>query len=76
MDAIPKAVIKAFKDSKYDYQLVVWLEGKPHCDIEEDTKQAFSKELAYWKKNTLPSLARSEYIIFIRGKQKIIKADF
>jgi hypothetical protein len=76
METIPKAVIKAIKDCTYDYQLIVWLEGKPYSDIEEDTKQAFSKELAYWKKNTLPSLARSDYVIYIRGKNKTILADF
>ena len=76
METIPKAVIKAIKDSKYDYQLIVWLEGKPHSDIEEDTKQAFSKALADWKKNTLPSLARSDYVVYVRGKNKTILAEF
>jgi hypothetical protein len=76
METIPKAVIKEIKDSKYDYQLIVWLEGKPYSDIEENTKQAFSKALADWKKNTLPSLARSDYVVYVRGKNKTILADF
>jgi len=75
MKDIPRKVKFELNRSKYDYQLVVWLEGKADSDIEEDSKQAFSKALSYWKKNTLPSLARSDYVIFIRGKNKVVEID-
>ena len=76
MDAIPKAVIKLLNTCTEEYVLVLWLDQEPHPEIREETKADFSRELRKWKKRFLPTLERSDYKIYVKGKQKLIEADF
>ena len=76
MITIPKAVIKLLNTCTEEYVLVLWLDQEAFPEIREETKSDFSRELRKWKKEYLPTLARSNYRIYVRGKQKIIEADF
>ena len=76
MDTIPKAVINLVNFCKEDYQLILWLDGEAFAEFSTDSKAEFSKALNDWKKVNLPTLARSEYKVYVRGKKKLIEADF
>ena len=76
METIPKAVINLVKCCKEDYQLILWLDGEAFAEFSTDSKTEFSKALKDWKKVNLPTLSRSVYKIYVRGKQKLIEADF
>jgi transposase len=76
MEAIPKAVIKSLNACIEEYVLVLWLDQEAFPEIREETKADFSRELKKWKKEYLPTLERSDYKIYVRGKQKVIEADF
>ena len=76
MLTIPKAVQNLATFCKEDYQLILWLDGRAYAEFSTDSKSEFSKALAEWKKVNLPTLARSDYRIYVRGKKKLILADF
>lgn len=76
MDAIPKPVQKLVTFCKEDYQLILWLDGEAFAEFSTDSKTEFSKALAEWKKINLPTLSRSVYKVYVRGKKKLIEADF
>ena len=76
METIPKAALRLLYNCTEEYVLVLWLDQEPHAEIKEETKADFSRELKKWKKEYLPTLERSDYKIYVRGKQKIIQADF
>ena len=76
MDAIPKAVQNLVTFCKEDYQLILWLDGEAFAEFSTDSKTEFSKALKEWKRVNLPTLARSDYRIYVRGKKKMILADF
>ena len=76
MVSIPKAVQKLVTFCKEDYQLILWLDGEAFAEFSTDSKAEFSKALAEWKRVNLPTLARSDYRIYVRGKKKLIEADF
>jgi transposase len=75
MDSIPKAALRMLYNCTEEYVLVLWLDQEPHPEIKEETKEDFSRSLAKWKKNILPTLERSEYKIYVRNKKKIIESD-
>ena len=76
MNETPKAVINLVKCCKEDYQLILWLDGEAFAEFSTDCKAEFSKALKEWKRVNLPTLARSDYRIYVRGKKKLIEADF
>ena len=76
METIPKAVQNLVTFCKEDYQLILWLDGEAFAEFSTDSKTEFSKALKEWKKVNLPTLARSDYRIYVRGKKKLIQADF
>jgi len=76
MDSIPKAVVNLVNFCKEDYQLILWLDGQAYAEFSTDSKVEFSKALKEWKRVNLPTLSRSEYKIYVRGKKKLIEADF
>jgi len=76
MDSIPKAVVNLVNFCKEDYQLILWLDGEAFSEFSTDSKAEFSKALKEWKRVNIPTLARSEYRIYVRGKKKLILADF
>jgi hypothetical protein len=76
MDAIPKAVQNLVTFCKEDYQLILWLDGEAFAEFSTDSKTEFSKALKEWKRVNLPTLSRSDYRIYVRGKKKLIEADF
>jgi hypothetical protein len=76
METIPKPVQKLVTFCKEDYQLILWLDGEAFAEFSTDSKTEFSKALAEWKKINLPTLSRSVYKVYVRGKKKLIEADF
>lgn len=76
MDAIPKAVQNLVTFCREDYQLILWLDGEAFAEFSTDSKTEFSKALKEWKRVNLPTLSRSDYRIYVRGKKKLIEADF
>jgi hypothetical protein len=76
MVSIPKAVQNLVTFCKEDYQLILWLDGKAFAEFSTDSKAEFSKALKEWKQVNLPTLSRSEYKVYVRGKKKLIEADF
>jgi len=76
MKDIPKAVQNLVTFCREDYQLILWLDGKAYAEFSTDSKSEFSKALKEWKRVNIPTLARSEYRIYVRGKKKLILADF
>jgi len=76
MDSIPKAVINLVNFCKEDYQLILWLDGEAFAEFSTDSKAEFSKALKEWKQVNLPTLSRSVYKVYVRGKKKLIEADF
>jgi len=76
MKDIPKAVQNLVTLCREDYQLILWLDGKAYAEFSTDSKAEFSKALSEWKRVNLPTLARSDYKIYVRGKKKLIEADF
>jgi hypothetical protein len=76
MKDTPKAVINLITCCKEDYQLILWLDGEAFAEFSTDSKAEFSKALKEWKRVNLPTLARSDYRIYVRGKKKLIEADF
>ena len=76
METIPKAVQNLVTFCKEDYQLILWLDGEAFAEFSTDSKAEFSKALKEWKRVNLPTLARSDYRIYVRGKKKLILADF
>ena len=75
METIPKAALRMLYNCTEEHVLVLWLDQEPHAEIKEETKADFSRSLAKWKKNILPTLERSEYKIYVRDKKKLIEAD-
>ena len=76
MVSIPKAVHNLVTLCREDYQLILWLDGKAYAEFSTNSKAEFSKSLTEWKRVNLPTLARSDYKIYVRGKKKLIEADF
>ena len=76
MNETPKAVINLVKCCKEDYQHILWLDGEAFAEFSTDSKAEFSKALNDWKKVNLPTLSRSVHKIYVRGKKKLIEADF
>ena len=76
METIPKAVINLVNFCREDYQLILWLDGQAFAEFSTDSKAEFSKALKEWKQVNLPTLARSEYKVYVRRKKKLIEADF
>ena len=76
METIPKAVQNLVTFCKKDYQLILWLDGEAFAEFSTDSKTEFSKALNEWKKINLPTLSRSVYKVYVRGKKKLIEADF
>ena len=76
MNDTPKAVINLVKCCKEDYQLILWLDGEAFAEFSTDSKTEFGKALNDWKKVNLPTLSRSVYKIYVRGKKKLIESDF
>jgi hypothetical protein len=76
METIPKAVQNIVTLCRENYQLILWLDGKAYAEFSTDSKSEFSKALKDWKRVNLPTLARSDYRIYVRGKKKLIEADF
>ena len=76
MVSIPKAVQNLVTFCREDYQLILWLDGEAFAEFSTDSKTEFSKALKEWKRVNLPTLSRSEYKVYVRGKKKLIEADF
>ena len=76
MNDTPKSVINLVKCCREDYQLILWLDGEAFAEFSTDSKTEFGKALKDWKKVNLPTLSRSVYKVYVRGKKKLIEADF
>ncbi len=66
---VPSGVVKAVASAGYPFVLLLLLDGIPYAEVFAKSRKVFDANLADWKRNTLPSLARSNVrFFFIDGR--------
>ena len=77
MADIPKSIIRlAEKDGVYLYGLLILLDGIPFAEVFAKSRKVFDANLADWKRNTLPTLARSEIRFFFTDGKTMTEITF
>jgi hypothetical protein len=56
--------------------LLIALDGIPYAEVFAKSRKVFDANLADWKRNTLPSLARSNVRFFFTDGKTIIEVTF
>jgi hypothetical protein len=69
---IPKEIQKLVYNSIYQYSLLLWLDKQAFVEINDDDKARFDRLLKRWKTDTLPTLARSNYEVYLVKNNEII----
>lgn len=64
MSDIPKGIIRISGTVSKQYALLLLLDGLPYVDLTARKQSEFVHELNAWKRNTYPSLARSQVRFF------------
>ena len=73
---IPSGVVKAAANYNYTFVLLIALDGIPYAEVFAKSRKVFDANLADWKRNTLPSLARSNVRFFFTDGKTIIEVTF
>ena len=73
---IPSGVVKAAASSGYPFILLILLDGIPFAEVFAKSRKVFDANLADWKRNTLPSLARSEIRFFFTDGKTMTEITF
>ena len=73
---IPSGVVKAAGSAGYPYALIILLDGLPYAEVFAKSRKVFDANLADWKRNTLPSLARSNVRFFFTDGKTITEVAF
>lgn len=73
---IPSGVVKAAASSGYPRVLLILLDGIPYAEVFAKTQKVFDANLVEWKRNVLPSLARSNVRYFYTDGRTIYEVDF
>lgn len=68
---IPKEIQRLAYNSCYTYSLLLWLDKEAFVEINDDDKARFDRLLKKWKSDTLPSLARSDYRVYLVRNNEI-----
>ncbi len=73
---VPSGVVKAAASSGYPFVLLLILDGIPYAEVFAKSRKVFDANLADWKRNTLPSLARSNVRFFFTDGKTITEVTF
>ncbi len=73
---VPSGVVKAAASSGYPFVLLLLLDGIPYAEVFAKSRKVFDANLADWKRNTLPSLARSNVRFFFTDGKTISEVAF
>lgn len=73
---VPSGVVKAAASSGYPFVLLLLLDGIPYAEVFAKSRKVFDLNLADWKRNTLPSLARSNVRFFFTDGKTITEVTF
>jgi len=73
---IPSGVVKAAAAAGYPFVLLIILDGIPYAEVFGKSRKVFDANLADWKRDTLPSLARSNVRYFFTDGKTISEVDF
>jgi hypothetical protein len=73
---VPSGVVKAAASSGYPFVLLLLLDGIPYAEVFAKSRKVFDANLADWKRNTLPSLARSNVRFFFTDGKTITEVAF
>jgi hypothetical protein len=71
--AIPPGVVKCVGLADERILLVVTVDGLPFKDVGSNNHRDFETGLIYWRKVTLPSLARSDARFFYAERNKLLE---
>lgn len=69
---IPKEIQRLAYNSIYTYSLLLWLDKEPFVEINHDDKARFDRLLKKWKAETLPTLQRSVYEVYLVKHNEIV----
>lgn len=73
---VPSGVVKAAASAGYPFILLILLDGMPFAEVFAKSRKVFDANLADWKRNTLPSLARSNIRFFFIDGKTIVEVAF
>jgi len=73
---VPSGVVKAAASAGYPFVLLLLLDGIPYAEVFAKSRKVFDLNLADWKRNTLPSLARSNVRFFFTDGKTITEVTF
>jgi hypothetical protein len=73
---VPSGVVKAAASAGYPFVLLIILDGIPFAEVFAKSRKVFDANLADWKRNTLPSLARSNVRFFFTDGKTINEVAF
>jgi len=73
---VPSGVVKAAASSGYPFVLLIILDGIPFAEVFAKSRKVFDANLTDWKRNTLPSLARSNVRFFFTDGKTITEVAF
>jgi hypothetical protein len=69
---IPKAIQRLAYNSIYKYSLLLWLDKEAFVEINDDDKARFDRLVKRWKSETLPTLQRSHFEVYIVKNNEIV----
>ncbi len=73
---VPSGVVKAAASAGYPFVLLIILDGIPFAEVFAKSRKVFDANLSDWKRNTLPSLARSNVRFFFTDGKTITEVAF
>jgi len=73
---VPSGVVKAAASAGYPFVLLLILDGIPYAEVFAKSRKVFDANLSDWKRNTLPSLARSNVRFFFTDGKTITEVTF
>jgi hypothetical protein len=68
----PPGIVKRAAQVPQPYALFIYLDCIPYCEIAEYDPRSFKMALDIWKRQTLPSLRKSDVSYYVRGKDLTI----
>ncbi|CAB5217651.1 hypothetical protein UFOVP201_2 [uncultured Caudovirales phage] len=71
MSDIPRKITSKAATIKHKFCLLLFLDGEAYLEIYSDRSADFTYSLEDWKRNTLPSLRKSNVQFFVRKQADI-----
>jgi hypothetical protein len=69
---IPPGIVKRAAQVPQPHALFIYLDCIPYCEIAEYDPRSFKMALDIWKRQTIPSLRKSDVSYYVRGKDLTI----